>query len=275
MTEITGYILDIEFVWGFQSKIVGLSKTSPTFYYPPPTTILGALAEALAREQNIGEAKGKEIIIKLSENLLAIGLKPINCSPIKHEDINRIITIKRTGLGKDPDPERLQSAFDAPATGKTIFSTLDDNAPLLRIFLVFKSPEILLEDDKFLITPDSLWRIHRLGSKESVVSVSNVEKCSKIDRRTNTIIDTEYSFPILPEIQQSECLRRRWEREVYIDPFNIREYNPLKSYLFGENLIPYHIPLKVEEGSQPLCSVYFSKPAIEYAYKDERVIGRW
>ncbi|MEM4141284.1 MAG: type I-A CRISPR-associated protein Cas5, partial [Nitrososphaeria archaeon] len=83
----TGYILDIEFTWGFQAKIVGLSKTSPSFYYPPPTTILGAIAESIAKEHNVSEFKGKEIIPKLSENLLAIGIRPVNCVPIKYEDL--------------------------------------------------------------------------------------------------------------------------------------------------------------------------------------------
>jgi hypothetical protein len=53
-----GFLIDLEFVWGFQSKVVGYSKSSPAFTYPPPTTFLGAVAEVLRRSTRWGSRKG-------------------------------------------------------------------------------------------------------------------------------------------------------------------------------------------------------------------------
>ncbi|WEU40299.1 MAG: type I-A CRISPR-associated protein Cas5a [Candidatus Odinarchaeum yellowstonii] len=272
MTEVEGYIFDVEFTWGFQSKVAGLSKTAPSFYYPPPTTLLGAIAEVLAKENRLGEKKGKDIIVKLSEIISAVGLKPINCVPIKYEDLSKIIAVKNTSGIPYPDPKQLKSSFDAPATGKTLLASLDDRPPAIRFFLVFKKTEILVDENKILITPNVFWRIHRLGSKESIVSVLNVEECLKIDTLTDIRIETQYSFPLLPQIQLLKILEHSWGEEVYINPFNLSEYNPINNYIFSKNVIPYIIPLK-KAGSQPAYNIYLNKPAVSYVYNKERVVG--
>lgn len=267
----TGYLLDIEFTWGFQAKTVGLSKTSPSFYYPPPTTLLGAIAESIAKEHNIGEYKVKEIITKLSENLLAIGIKPINCVPIKYEDLNRIISLKVTGGELYPDPKMLRGSFDAPATGKTIFSVFDDNPPTLRFFLVFKTHEFSLNNKLLKLDKDVFWKIHRIGSKESVVSVSNVNQLSSL-KISKGEVDTNYSFPKLG-ISLIKEIDKRWDVENYIDPFKIKSYLPIKDYSFGENFVNYMIPIMVSPLSEPKYFVGLNKGFVCYAFNEEKVIG--
>jgi CRISPR-associated protein, Cas5a family len=128
----------VEFTWGFQSRIAGLSKTSPSFFYPPPTTFLGALGESIARKLGVGEYAGRDIISSLSRNLLAFGVRPLNCIPQKYEDLNRIIAVKITGGIHYPTPKNIFASYDSPARGKTILVSLDDNSPAMRFFLVFK-----------------------------------------------------------------------------------------------------------------------------------------
>lgn len=269
-----GYIFDIEFSWGFQTRIAGLSKTSPSFYYPPPTTILGAISESIAKEYNIGELKGKEILVKLSENLLAIGLRPINCTPIKYEDLNRIISVKVTSGTLYPDPKNLTKSFDSPAVGKTIFSVFDNNAPTLRIFLVLKSQELSLGGKNIVFKSDFLWGIHRIGSKEGVVSVSNVEYLSKVDIIKGDI-ETNYSFPRLHNLKLLKDIVKRWDLENYINPFSIKTHIPIKDYSLGENFTDYMIPIKVSAYSDPLYYVAVNGGVACYSFGDERVIGRW
>lgn len=219
-----GFIVDTEFVWGFQARIVGFSKTSPSFHYPPPTTFLGALAEVIAKDNNIGEMLGKYIINELSKNLLAIGFRPINCVPIKYEDINKIIAVKITSWILYPNPRNIAGSFDSPARGKTALSSLDDKAPRIRWFLIFKDKELCFQDSKLesrvnrvILNKNLFWRIHRLGSKESRVSVVNVEELEKIQVISEGYIITNYAFP-LGSINGEEKTRK-WEYEVYINPF--------------------------------------------------------
>lgn len=269
-----GYLIDVEFIWGFQAKVVGLSKTSPSFYYPPPTTFLGAIAEVIAKENQMGEYKGREIVPKIAENLLAIGLRPINFIPLKYEDLNRIIAIKLTGGNIYPDPKNLRASFDSPAFGKTIFSTYNNDAPLLRLFLVFKDETFKLNNESIKLEESIFWKIHRLGSKESLVSCINVRKVDL--EKTYGDVYTKYSFPFMKGIIIKKEIEGKWEREVYINPFNIKSFFPLKSYVFSENLITYFIPIKVSPISEPEYHLQLKEGISSFNYKDEEVIiGRW
>ncbi len=270
-----GFIVDTEFVWGFQARIVGLSKTSPSFYYPPPTTFLGALAEVIAKAEGIGEKEGKKIIPKLSENLLAIGVRPINCVPIKYEDLNRIITVKITSGKLYPNPKDLAKSFDSPARGKTILSSLDDDAPTIRWFLVFKSNKIKFNGDELSLSEEPFWKIHRLGSKESRVSVIEVLRIDELDVKDKNAI-TNYSFPVTKSITVVDN-RGNWEYEVYVNPFEVKRYNevenPVTNYTAGKKTLPFKIPILVTTLRQPRCRVELTSNAVAYKFEDEVVVG--
>lgn len=271
-----GYLVDVEFVWGFQARIAGLSKTSPSFYYPPPTTFLGAVAEAIAKQNGIGEQKGKEVISELGENLLAIGWKALNCTPLRYSDINRIITIRKVGVkdkqtGKDigilaPHPQYLDKSFDSPARGKTILSSLNDEAPKIRWFLVFKEEAF---EEKIL------WKIHRIGSKESRVAVVDVKKVNVTEK--DGLISTDYSFPAEDGVELREILNQRWEFEVYLNPFEVKyseKENPLMSYISGKKAVLYRIPIMTSIFSTPECLVEVGGDFKAYEAEGEVVIGR-
>ena len=265
-----GYIVDIEFVWGFQCRIIGLSKTSPSFFYPPPTTFLGALAESIAKDNNIGEERGRELIPSLSRKIKAIGVRPLNAIPIKHEDLNRIITI-RVRRGKPyPRPDDLAASFDSPARGKTIFSSIDGEAPKLRFFLVIDNN--MLETNKGVIgiTSEYFWNIHRLGSKESIVSVINVDETSNLEVVSRSRIITNYSFPMFREVKALRQKQVRWSAEIYVNPFKIEKYRPLK-YIGGSDLLPFRIPMLVS--FPPEYIVELGENVHAFKYGGEVVIG--
>jgi len=268
-----GFIVDVEFVWGFQARIVGLSKTSPSFYYPPPTTFLGALAEVIAKDKRIGEKEGKEVITQLSQNLLAIGVKPINCKPIKYEDLNRIIAVKITSGILYPNPKDLGKSFDSPARGKTILTSFSD-APKLRWFLVFKDDSIRINNDKISLNEDVFWKIHRIGSKESVVSIIDVKKVMKeLEVIRKDRVETTYSFPVRRGVNiEKEETERNWVYEVYINPFNVKD-NPVKNYIEGKNILPFKIPILNTADDEYFCRVRVEDDAVAYKFEDEVVIG--
>jgi CRISPR-associated protein Cas5a/b/c len=293
-----GFIVDTEFVWGFQARIVGLSKTSPSFYYPPPTTFLGALAEVIAREYNIGEDLGRFVINELSRNLLAIGFRPLNCVPIKYEDLNRLIMIRAVGgTIKSPLPTSLQTSFDSPARGKTILASLDDSSPKLRWFLVFKDEFLTIKNDKLKekinkieMKDELFWKIHRLGSKESRVCVVDVDVTKGIKKLSGIVI-TNYSFPTEAIGNDSEEKIRRWEHEIYVDPFIGQIYEIRKErrkivkkgifdkYVLSEGLRVFKIPIMVST-QNPEYVLSLRKGWIAYCVKKEDdkekevVIGR-
>jgi len=271
-----GYIVDIEFVWGFQARIAGLSKTSPSFYYPPPTTFLGALAEVIAKENNIGENEGKRIIPKLSDNLLAIGWKPLNCIPIKYADINKIIAIKETSGILYPHPKDLVKSFDSPARGRTILSTLDNNAPKIRWFIVFRKNKFIFNGDEIEVNADSFWKVHRISSKESRISVTDVKRVTPVIIKNKSV--SNYSIPVKEGMNLIRG-RGEWIFEYYVDPFEIKTYdsqeNPLINYLTKKKIILFGSPILISILSTPEYIVEFNNKFAAYKYEKEVVIGRW
>ncbi|MBS7657620.1 MAG: type I-A CRISPR-associated protein Cas5 [Candidatus Bathyarchaeia archaeon] len=271
---VIAYLIDLEFVWGFQAKVAGLSKTSPSFHYPPPTSFLGAMSEVIAKDYKICEKNGKKIITEFSKNLLAIGLKPLNCVPVGYADLNRIITIKLTCGNPYPDPKDLKRSFDSPAIGKTILSIIDGETPIIRFFIVFKNDYLELNNNvRVNINEDLFWKIHRIGSKESRVSCINVEKCNVNVGYREAL--TNYSFKLdCVEAIVMEEVQGTWEVETYIDPFNIEvEYQPL-DYIKGEKTTPFMIPIK-KGLIEPKCKVKLKENFVSYNLNEEVVIGRW
>jgi len=236
------YLVDVEFVWGFQARIVGLSKTNPSFLYPPPTTFLGALAETIAKKYRFGEKKGVDVIPALSKNLSGIGFRPLNFIPLRYEDINRIIAVRIRSGKLYPNPEDLGGSFDSPARGKTVLTSLDSEAPCMRWFLVFRNEEITIGGQEFSLDENYFWKIRRLGSKESLVSVVNVEKIENISIARGNVVYTMYSFPFSSDMR-TRTLDGYWEKEIYVNPFNMQFYNPVKSYIEGEWLMTFYTPI--------------------------------
>ncbi len=274
------YRIRLEFAWGHQSRIIGLSKTNPSYYYPPPTTIIGAVAEPLAKNHRLGENPATVALLQraLSQNLLALGVKPVNTLPLKYMDINRIIAVGDKKKKKYPTPEDLAGSFDAPARGKTIMSPLrPGEPPIIDILLVLSKPLISVKGIDIRISAESLWEIHRLGSKESIVSVVDVEATNKISIEQGLAI-TSYSFPLTSSVSVVEKLSGRWTYEVYVDPYSLGSSQPLLHHYFsGKNLITYMIPLRTNPSEDPIIKLHVKEPntiySVEFCGATKKIVG--
>lgn len=270
-----GFIIDTEFVWGFTARVVGLSKTAPSFLYPPPSTFLGSLAEVIAKKHALGEKVGLNVISSLSKNLLAIGVRPINCIAIKYTDLNRIITIRKRSGKLYPRADDVTASFDSPARGKTALTSIDSNAPILRWLLVFSNRKIKVYEIEIELNKDYFWKIHRVGSKESRVAVLDVKESSNLKIIRQKIVETKYSFPLFKKLKIIK-MQGTWEDETYINPFQIEEYsekeNPVLNYIMGKKLLRFKVPTLLFK--KPLSRIDIGESYSAYSIGGEVVIGR-
>jgi CRISPR-associated protein Cas5a/b/c len=233
------YSVDIEFTWGFQARVAGLGKSSPSFLFPPPTTLIGAIAASYGRRVRRGEAEGVKLMLELSENILALSFRTINAIPLTFMDVGRVIAPgSREGVNYPTAEDVLvHKSFDAPARGSTIMGSIDDKPPRIRYVLVVK--------DEAPITPEDLWSIRRLGSKESLVSVVGVEEVpvSRLGGSINERKLTLYATPRVEGLQAEE--HGPVAREFYVNPYRV-DRSPSAAYVQGAEVIPYLIPLSLE-----------------------------
>ncbi|MEM4563555.1 MAG: type I-A CRISPR-associated protein Cas5a, partial [Thermofilum sp.] len=124
-----GFLADVEFIWGFKSRVVGMSKSSPSFLLPPPTTVLGAIAEAYARRKGLSEGRASATMTELAKDLLLLTYKPFNAVPLSYQDLNRILAVRTSAGVSYPSTKDPYGSYDAPARGKTILSTVDERPP--------------------------------------------------------------------------------------------------------------------------------------------------
>ncbi|MFN4337161.1 MAG: type I-A CRISPR-associated protein Cas5a [Candidatus Nitrosocaldus sp.] len=270
--KMIGFLIDVEFVWGFQSKIVGYSKTSPSFTYPPPTTILGAIAEHIAKENVLGEGKAREVIPMLSKKLLAIGLRPVNCLSIKFSDLNRLIAIRITTGIHYPTTKDLSGSYDAPATGKTILTSLNGEPPKLTLYLVFEDSSVgRIGDKEIIIDKYAMWNIHRLGSKESIVSVIDVKEFEP--QKLTGELTTTYSFPLIDGVTLIKDVIQKWSQELLINPFNLQLYDPVTQYLLGQKTVRFYVPILESPNCQPTYKLKVAGNTCGYKYDEEVLVG--
>jgi len=251
------FLVDVEFDWGFQARVVGLSKTSPSYDYPPPTTFLGALSESLSRRHLLGEDTkiSNALLRALASDTLALGVRPLNCRPLKYSDVNRIIAYKITKGVHYPTSKNLAGSFDAPSRGKTLLATLEPGEPpKLRWFIVFEEGRIRVSGREIEVTADDFWRIHRIGSKESRVSVCNVEDISaRVEVRSGEEQRTNYSFPVVEGVTPKGEIGGRWVYNVYVDPWRLSELEGsiLRAYYEKKALAPYKLPIMAYASDRP------------------------
>lgn len=261
------YVIDVEFVWGYQATIAGLTKSPPPYTYPPPTTVLGAIAEAIARSEGLGENSLPTLMSALTKDLVAVALRPVNCIPVRYQDINRVIAIRQTGKDRYPSSRDLQGSFDAPARGKTILASLNGKPPTIEWVLVWrrnpviKVPKPLTRPSNVPLSPKHLWRLHRIGSKESLASVTRVLVKEVKALPQGSQARTRFSFPL--EALSKYEPRGRWVVEAYADPFKpyAKGESPALRYLRGESM-SFALPVLAASGDEPVAFVRPSRDGV-------------
>ncbi|MCY0860746.1 MAG: type I-A CRISPR-associated protein Cas5a [Sulfolobaceae archaeon] len=201
--------------WGFSVSYPSVSKSKPSFLLPPPSTLKGALS--------FGKYRGKDVIngkyspAKEFEDMLAYARYSDDTVASYSEDVvrNLVMYFQR--------PERRAERrywFNIVPTGKVI-------SPSGKIIAVFITDQLSREELEKLS-----WSIVRLGSKESIVSVEEVEigEAKPISSR----VKTRYYFPASASVDPSYA-----PLLVYVDFWE-------GGYEFGKEYTPvrYAIPLQ-------------------------------
>ena len=270
-------VVDIEFAWGYQCNVIGLSRSPTPYLYPPPSTFLGAIAESLAKKYGLGEdvIMSSKVIKELSVNLCAIAFRPLNFVPTKSVSLERIIAIKITGGKLYPTPADITASFDAVKRGLTLASPLEDSSPTIRLIVVFKENTITINSKSIKLSDDIMWHMHRLGSRESIISVTSVYSTNNVRSYANSKILTRYCFPeaLGVKLLQASGI---WKIESYVNPYDLSRPVIFK-IIEQKDLIPYRVPVLTSTIREPKSLVGFNGKwcayEIEYDGEREAIIG--
>jgi|ECHnycMinimDraft_1075156.scaffolds.fasta_scaffold00316_4 CRISPR-associated protein Cas5a/b/c len=182
-----GFSFDVQFHWGFQVRVAGMSKSAPSFLFPPPSTVLGAIAEPYATRRGFSEARVSETLSLMSRATLCLTYKSLNAIPLSFQDVNRVIAIRTSSGVSYPSARNVYGSFDAPARGKTTLSPIGAGEPATLRFL-------LVVSDSLDLRVEDVWKVKRIGSKESLVTVSRVVEAEPEVLRGE--VETDYSLPL-------------------------------------------------------------------------------
>ena len=233
--------------WGF-SIVNPTTKAKFAFYLPPPTTLVGALSYYKFRGKDsvsIGKSFGSPAYkldgVRATAKLLSYGTYI--------EDIVRNVVNLFQGKKTDKGiPRRLNPKyrFNVIPTGK-VYSP---NGMLVAVYITSTLTKEELEKMS--------WGITRIGCKECLVSVEDVEIGEA--QKVSGVVETSYYFPATVKIVEGEefvTCTTFWDKEVYVWG---KKVNP----------ITYALPLLI---TYPLTSVEVKVEATEsYKVGDEYVV---
>ena len=183
--------------WGYRISYPYQSSAQATLTYPPPSTLIGALAYPFFMNLNYPEAyRDKEVVsvaYKLARNIISVNFSysiDENHVPIKYGDISRLSTISylEPKFRKD-----MKFWFAIQSMEKVFYTGKSDVVYLIDIDSLIS--ETGAKDIAKLIET-SAYTINRVGSRESVVSVERVviDMCELSDPPNK--ISTRFYFPI-------------------------------------------------------------------------------
>jgi len=169
----------IRFSWGFAARLQPQSKMRMALKYPPPTTLLGALAYPFLR------AKEGRI------EVLRKGKKTISAA----DSLRKIVIEVAASLSEEPliygDYLRVHRFYrgkvDKGVTALPVSLTYSNGEGIADIVYVMKGLNDNIER--------AAWGITRLGSRESVVSVESVHT-GRVKVITGNETSTRFSFPL-------------------------------------------------------------------------------
>ncbi|RLE64303.1 MAG: hypothetical protein DRJ38_05810 [Thermoprotei archaeon] len=178
----------LELHWGYSVKHPFFSASQPSFRFPPPTTLIGALVFAIASRRN-----GVEILAE-SDGLYSYtaGLlndvpwatcRVLNIDPrllIETRDLSRVLIAPY--VRSDNVYPGSQYLWAVQTHGKVY-------APILTLDVVYMVKGSSVKD-----IARYAWGITRAGTKESIVSVRSVELLD-INTIVDNIVETNYGFP--------------------------------------------------------------------------------
>jgi CRISPR-associated protein Cas5 subtype I-A len=248
--------------WGYSIREINTTASQPPVLLPPPTTVVGSISNALAKIYNIPEQylnqenKYTNLAEELYNATLYAGATIIGAGVI-HNDINRYLM--RT-FSRKTNRVKPEYQFAAVSVGKVY---LRGNIKILIAFDLDKLMKLnTIKKYTSIIEKDlekASYYLTRLGSKESIVSVSEV-KTGNPKRVGNIICTSLYQSEKSVSINDiTDCENKRkiinyflirfWksgfskigEPELYLVPGRNDEFiiNEKLRFKLNENCIGY------------------------------------
>lgn len=190
-----GLRVEVQFHWGFWVRIPKTSRYASSLTIPPPTTLIGALAQPIVEMGFLGNIRGEIIIHKNRISSPAAILEEIipACSfyyeksetlGFQYVDLNKYITLHFHIRVKEKEGIRrylMKFRTGAIKTGKV---SCPSSIGVACYLINEEKANKLLGNDWRKKMEIAAWNISRIGSKESIVSVLSAEiidNVSKID----------------------------------------------------------------------------------------------
>ncbi|MEM2871922.1 MAG: type I-A CRISPR-associated protein Cas5a [Candidatus Caldarchaeum sp.] len=180
--------IDAETHWGLLLNYHAFTKSRPALRVVPPTTVIGAVALPLALMKNWPETFDDKSSADIIRPIFKGVFVSQNISLSEYSDLSKIFSF---------DVDDKQILADAAAVGKIYCGPVDDGVSELNIvFLVDEgSARGVLGNGWTADLLSSAWAISRVGARESIVSVRNVE-FGDVEKIETDVGETRYYFPL-------------------------------------------------------------------------------
>jgi len=215
MTMI-GLRLEARYHWGYWIRTPYTSKYQCSLLIPPPTTLIGALCCSLIREGVLryngtrfcGEvlvekrrSGGKRLVSPsiLLERALIAASAYLKGRGVSYDDVGKYVTVLYQARTRFEEEEKevggrrylMKYRSGAIQTGKIYYPSGE-----IVVLYVFDEEKIknLVDGDPASALEEAGWRITRIGSKESIVSILDV-KVVDTEFLDEDTVRTKYYFP--------------------------------------------------------------------------------
>ena len=254
--------------WGIVCRAVPFSKSRPSIYFPPPSTLIGALAYPLLRQTGTPEILQKETFVSSADLLLnfikSVHLRPSYAYAVK-SDISRVYWVHHARREAKSDAVALEKVYTFPIPSVK-YPEMDV------IFLVdASSAERSLGSNWRKKLVSACWSIVRVGQKECIVSAENV-KMQEAQEIGCDCIEISYYAPL-------EAIKRIMpedETEYQI----IEYYNPWLSGIgdyAGAHRTSYIIPFSEKKLTPTVVKAEVSEDGVVFSDGEDVIVTcrRW
>ncbi|RLE60535.1 MAG: type I-A CRISPR-associated protein Cas5 [Thermoprotei archaeon] len=167
--------------WGFLINYSGFTKSRPALRVIPPTTLIGALAYGLFRNQ--GETSGEYSKAEVIRPIFRGVHLRVNVPLIEYSDLSRVFSYKVRDKRIITDAVAVGKLYTIPLSNIEVVYLIDEN----------KADEIIGNNwhEKLI---SASWSICRIGARESIVSAEEVT-LSEAEVIRDRVVKTSFYFP--------------------------------------------------------------------------------
>ena len=178
----------VRFHWGYSIRYPLFSASQPAFRHVTPTALIGALAYTISRgrvgELSVADSSLYSRVAYYLDEVLWVTFRYVDIDPrmlIETRDLTRVLIVPY--IRSDHVYPGSQYIWAVQTHGKIY-------APNVSLEVLY-----VVKEDRAEEIAKAAWGIVRVGSKESIVSVDNVEMLDLTIVKGKDKADTLFSFP--------------------------------------------------------------------------------